>query len=272
MKSTAYLLLSVLFLLSCRSAKQLSGEPFSNKPAWSDEFNSDGMPDSSKWQFDIGMGENGWGNNEKQYYVQDQKNVSIENGFLKITATKEQQGKAAFHSTKIHSKGKGDFLYGRMEVRAKVPTQRGTWPAVWMMPSKSVYGGWPKSGEIDIMEHVGFDPNVMHTTMHMQAFNGMKGNHKTASKLIPTATSAFHTYRVDWTPEYINGYIDDELFFTYQNPHTGSEEWPFDQEFYFIINLAIGGNWGGSKGIDEGSLPAELLVDYIRYYPYLPKK
>lgn len=268
-KLTTFTFISSLFFMSCAPTQKLSTDHFAKKASWSDEFNYTGLPDSNKWNFDYGMGENGWGNQELQYYVSDAKNIYVRDGHLTIVATQEQDGHAAYHSSKIHSKGKADFLYGRIVVRAQVPGQRGTWPAAWMMPSESKYGQWPRSGEIDIMEHVGYDPNVLHTTIHTEAFNGMRQTHKTGTQRLATATTKFHVYRVDWTPEYIKGFIDDQLIFTYENSKKGVDEWPFDQPFHLILNLAIGGSWGGLKGVDNAALPASFKVDYVRYYPYL---
>jgi beta-glucanase (GH16 family) len=151
----------------------------------------------------------------------------------------------------------------------KLPTGRGTWPAFWMLPSTNRYGNWPASGEIDIMEHVGYAPNVVHITTHMGAYYGSTA--KTSSKPIPTATSAYHLYRVDWTPAYIRGYIDNLLVYEYANPKTSVAFWPFDIPNYLILNVAVGGNWGGAQGIDDTVFPAALYVDYVRVYEMNPR-
>jgi len=259
-----------LALLCCNTFQAKAQRSlFAQKPSWSDEFNYTGLPDSSKWSFDIGTGHNGWGNQELQYYTKERGNIEVKNGVLKITAKKEAKEQASYTSAKIHARGKGDFLYGRIEARAQVPQQRGTWPAIWMMPTTSKYGGWPKSGEIDIMEHVGYDVNTIHSTVHTGAFNHIKNTHKSGTKFIKDAIHNFQVYAVEWTPEFIKGYINEELIFTFENLQQSSEEWPFDHPFYPIINLAIGGSWGGKMGIDDAHMPAEFLVDYIRYYPYI---
>src|SRR5689334_11617702 len=147
------------------------------KLVWSDEFNTPGSPDNSKWSYDLGDGcpnVCGWGNNELEYYTNDPKNVRIENGNLVIEAVKESKGGKEFTSTRIVSKFKGDWLYGRIEIRAKLPKGRGTWPAIWMLSTDWKYGGWPESGEIDIMEHVGYDPGVIHGTLHSDKYNHIK--------------------------------------------------------------------------------------------------
>lgn len=185
---------------------------------------------------------------------------------LTNTARKEEQAGHDYTSARLVSKGKGDFLYGRVEVRAKLPSGRGTWPAIWMLPTDWAYGGWPHSGEIDIMEQVGFDPDVIHFSAHTGAYYHLIGTQKTATKRIADATSAFHRYRVDWTPDMIRGYIDDVPMFAFANEHNGPEVWPFDKRFHLILNVAVGGFWGGQKGIDDAIFPASMQVDYVRVY------
>jgi beta-glucanase (GH16 family) len=150
----------------------------------------------------------------------------------------------------------------------KLPTGLGTWPAFWMLPTDFSYGNWPASGEIDIMEHVGYDPNNVHISVHTEAFYFKKGNQKTAAKVVPTATSDFHTYRVDWTPYAIRGYIDDteEPLFTYTNSNQGYQTWPFNRRFHMLLNIAVGGDWGGARGVNESAFPTTLEVDYVRVY------
>ncbi len=240
---------------------------FKKKPSWSDEFNYQGLPDSTKWSYDIGSKWNGWGNNELQYYTHAEiKNAEVKNGVLKITAIKEEKEGLKFTSTRLVSKKKADFKYGRFEARAKVPVGRGTWPAIWMLPTESVYGGWPASGEIDILEHVGYDQDVVHISAHSKTYHHSINTQKTATKKIKNATSKFHLYRVDWTPTYIKGFVDNEEIFHFDNEGKGFESWPFDQEFHWLINLAVGGNWGGQKGIDDAAFPAVFEVDYVRKY------
>jgi beta-glucanase (GH16 family) len=174
-----------------------------------------------------------------------------------------------FTSTRLVSRGKGDFLYGRFEVRAKVPVGRGTWPAVWMLPTDWAYGGWPASGEIDILEHVGFDPNVVHISVHTQAYHHSIGTQKTATRTLPEAQTAFQVYRVDWTPQDIQGFVNGTQIFQFKNEAKGFAVWPFDKKFHWLINLAVGGNWGGQQGIDETAFPATFEVDYVRVYPLI---
>jgi len=237
---------------------------FENNPVWADEFSTTGLPDASKWGYDLGG--SGWGNNELQNYTSSLSNAKVENGNLVITAIKEPSGGKEYSSARLVTRAKGDFLYGRFEIRAKLPSGRGTWPAIWMLPTDWAYGDWPKSGEIDIMEHVGYDLNKVHVTVHTQAYNHSIGTQKGASMIIPTATTEFHKYRVDWTPYAVRGYIDDQLMFTFINEGKGSATWPFDKRFHLILNLAIGGNWGGAQGVDNTIFPKSMEVDYVRVY------
>jgi beta-glucanase (GH16 family) len=135
-----------------------------------------------------------------------------------------------------------------------------------MLPTDWEYGGWPTSGEIDIMEHVGYDPDVIHISTHCDTYNWIKNNGKTAVKKIFGAMTQFHNYRVDWTPDQIMGFIDDELIFTVKNENTGFKAWPFDKRFHILLNVAVGGDWGGKKGVDDTIFPAVMEVDYVRYY------
>ena len=165
---------------------------FEATPFWSDEFDYTGAPDPNKWGYDIGG--SGWGNNELQYYTNSTNNANVANGKLTITARKENVGGREYTSARLVTKNKGDFLYGRIEVAAKLPTGKGTWPAIWMLPTDWAYGDWPKSGEIDIMEHVGYDPNNVLSSVHTQAYNHSIGTQKSGGKNIPTALTAFHKY------------------------------------------------------------------------------
>jgi beta-glucanase (GH16 family) len=164
------------------------------------------------------------------------------------------------------TKGKGDFLYGRFEVSAKLPSGKGLWPAIWMLPSDNVYGTWPKSGEIDIMEQVGFDPNTIHVSVHTEKYNHMIGTQKTSTSTINTATLDFHVYRVDWTPYAVRGFIDGNQVFQFTNEGRGPAYFPFNKKFHLILNVAVGGNWGGQQGVDDDSFPAKMEVDYVRVY------
>lgn len=240
---------------------------FETTPMWEDNFNTAGAPDASKWTFETGG--SGWGNNELQFYTSG-SNASVAGGNLTITAKKEANSGREYTSSRMITKGKGDFLYGRFEVRAKLPKGRGTWPAIWMLYSENSYGNWPASGEIDIMEHVGFDQNKVHCTIHTSAFNHTRGTEKSAAKIVPTATDEFHVYRVDWTPYAIRGFIDDAQYFEFLNTNAGFTEWPFDKKFFLILNVAVGGNWGGAQGVDPNVFPASMVIDYVKVFKLIP--
>lgn len=241
---------------------------FDTSPNWADEFNYEGLPDETKWDYDVGG--NGWGNNELQYYTEASlSNVKVADGLLSITAKKEKIQDNDYSSSRLISKGKGDFLYGRIEVRAKLPTGKGTWPAIWMLPTDWAYGSWPASGEIDIMEHVGYDQDNVHISIHSEAYNHVINTQKTGTKRIQNATKAFHVYRVDWTPDAISGFIDDEQIFHFKREAGDYKVWPFDKKFHILLNLAVGGNWGGAQGVDESAFPATLEIDYVRIYPLI---
>ena len=239
---------------------------FGSTPVWTDEFNTDGLPDATKWGYDIGG--NGWGNNELQYYT-DGLNTSVSGGILKITAKKESYGGKSYTSARMITKNKGDWSYGRFEIRAKLPTGRGTWPALWMLPTDWAYGNWPNSGEIDIMEHVGYDQNKVHITIHTKAFNHTLGTQKSSNKVVPTASTEFHLYRIDWTSYGIRGFIDNEQIFEFMIQGGGPDYWPFDKRFHLLMNIAVGGSWGGLQGVDDNIFPATMEVDYVRVYPFI---
>ncbi len=236
---------------------------FSAEPTWADEFNGTGAPDPSKWVYEIGN--SGWGNNELQYYTRGE-NANVSNGILTIEARREDRNGAKYTSTRMTTKGFQDFLYGRVEANIKIPAGRGTWPAFWMLPTDNVYGNWPRSGEIDIMEHVGYDPNEVHMSVHTEAFNHSINTQKTASLTVPTALSEFHKYRVDWTPYAVRGFVDDVQVFEFVNGNAGYAAWPFDKKFFILLNIAVGGNWGGAQGVDDGIFPSKMEVDYVRVY------
>ncbi|WP_126243927.1 glycoside hydrolase family 16 protein [Chitinophaga rhizosphaerae] len=242
---------------------------FEATSVWADEFDYNGLPDPAKWTYDLGGG--GWGNNELQYYTDKPANAQVANGMLSVIARKEKMDNRDYTSARLVSKGRGDFLYGRFEIRAKLPAGKGTWPAIWMLPTDWAYGDWPKSGEIDIMEHVGYDPNRVHMSVHTEAYNHAIGTQKTATTTVDKAIGEFHVYRVDWTPYAIRGYIDGSLLFTFTNESKGYKTWPFDKKFHFLLNIAVGGNWGGQQGIDDAVFPATMEIDYVRAYKMIDK-
>ena len=225
---------------------------------WSEEFNTNGAPNPAVWGYDIGTGSGGWGNQEAQYYTSRPENVIVSNGVLKITAKRETYGGMNFTSTRLLSKDKFSFKYGRVDVRAKLPAGGGTWPAIWMLGSNFSTVGWPACGEIDIMEHKGNDLNKIHGTVHYTGRSG--GNPDGATKVISNATTEFHIYSLDWSASSIKFYVDNQLFHTVNN----TSSLPFNQNFFLILNVAMGGTFGGA--IDPNFNSASMEIDYIRIY------
>ena len=263
-------LIVVLFSGSQRPAGSTSQGHGRWRLVWSDEFDYAGLPDAKKWDYDVGG--HGWGNKELEFYTARRKeNARVENGHLIIEARNEAWEGREYTSARLVSRGKGDWTYGRFEVSARLPSGRGTWPAIWMLPTGWTYGGWPKSGEIDIMEHVGFDPDVVHASVHTSAYNHTINTQKTAQIKIPASRSEFNVYAVEWTPEEIRGYVNDHQYFTFRNerlmnPAADYREWPFDKPFHLLLNLAVGGTWGGQLGVDPSIWPQRLEIDYVRVY------
>jgi len=261
-----YFLLLFFIMSSLVSFSQKS----TRKLVWADEFNYQGLPDSTKWDYDKARGcpsNCRWGNNELQYYTWNRKeNARVENGHLIIEARKEQREDAKYTSTRLVTRNKGDWKYGRIEVRAKLPKGKGMWPAIWMLPTDWKYGGWPHSGEIDIMENVGYMPDSLFGTVHTGAYNGMIGTQKVKGIYVNDLSTNFHVYAIEWNEKSISFYVDDKLYNVFHNDNKGSASWPFDQRFHLLINLAVGGDWGGRFGIDDSAFPQQLLVDFVRVY------
>lgn len=235
---------------------------------WSDEFDVDGLPNPDEWRYDVGG--RGWGNNEKQYYTDSRlENARIEDGRLIIEAHQEDWLGMNYTSARLLTRR--EWTYGRFEASARLPSGRGTWPAIWMLPDLPWHGGWPRGGEIDIMEHVGYDPDVVHSTVHTAAFNHRMGTHKGASVQVPNARTDFNLYAVEWTSSEIRGYVNDVHYFTFENeqlrdPEANDREWPFDHPFHMILNIAVGGSWGGREGIDPDIWPQRMEVDFVRVH------
>lgn len=223
---------------------------------WSDEFDTPGAPNSNKWGYDLGA--SGWGNNESQYYTDRRDNSYVTDGTLKIVAKKEAFSSSQYTSARLLSKGKYSFKYGKVEVRAKLPVGVGTWPAIWMLGDNISTVSWPACGEIDIMEHVGRDLNKIISAFHYPVFFG--GNAKVATTMVPTATTEFHVYKLEWTPTTLQIFIDNQLFHTLPN----SPSIPYNQNFFMILNIAMGGNLGGP--IDPSFTSSTLEIDYVRVY------
>lgn len=249
---------------------------------WSDEFDTTGAIDASKWTHEEWAP--GRVNNEYQRYTSRIENSRVENGKLIIEARKDLDQTTdgtEYSSARIHTLGKSDLLYGRIEVNAKLPNGLGTWPAIWMMPTDfykyattcdEISGwvdgcdAWPKSGEIDIMEHVGYDTGKVHATVHNLAGYWVNGEQRQATVYQPTVDDEFHTYAIEWTAERIDMFIDNNLYYSYVNQHTGFEQWPYDHEFHLILNLVVGGDWGAAAGFDPNIWPQRMEIDYVRMY------
>jgi beta-glucanase (GH16 family) len=233
--------------------------------SWADEFNVDGAPDTTKWNYDIGTGcPNlcGWGNNEAQYYTNRSDNVIVANGLLKITAKKESYQGAQYTSAKIFTKGKFDFKYGTIEIRAKLPSGPGTWPAIWTLGSNISSVGWPACGEIDIMEHAGNRQGTVQSAMHTPSSNGNTINK--GSQFLSTVSTDFHIYKVKWTSEEMVFSVDDVEHYRYNPSNKNSSTWPFDANQYLILNVAMGGSFGGAIG--PNFTESVMEIDYVRVY------
>ena len=241
---------------------------------WSDEFETAGLPDPAKWKYDTHRNQDGWYNNEKQYYAAARlANSRVENGRLVIEAHKENLAAAGladwggqeYSSARLITQGLGDWTYGFFEIRAKLPCGRGTWPAIWMLPSDPDVV-WPAGGEIDIMEHVGFEPGVIHHSIHTTAFNFSRGTQQTSKHELPTACDKMHKYQLLWAPNMLLFAVDDAPKFLFQKESDKQTRWPFDKPQHLLLNVAVGGTWGGQKGIDGAAFPARMEVDYVRVY------
>ena len=277
MKSRKGQILILLFfavvLFSCNTTDDNKQNSSSDIPegynlVWSDEFDVDGLPDSSKWNFDTEANETGWYNNELQYYSDSRlENAKVSNGKLMIIARKEalinadDYGGQAYTSARLITKGKANWTYGFMEIRAKLPCGLGTWPAIWLLGDNDT--PWPGNGEIDIMEQVGLHPNEITGTIHTTSTAGTSGDG--SSIIVNDACEVFHNYQLTWTPEIITISVDGIPFHTYNNKGTGTNSWPFDNPQYLLLNLAIGGDMAGPT-VDDAIFPVQMEVDYVRIY------
>ncbi|HNQ90383.1 MAG TPA: glycoside hydrolase family 16 protein [Verrucomicrobiota bacterium] len=248
---------------------------------WSDEFDRDGLPDPAKWSYEEGFVRN----QELQYYTTNRiENARVENGHLVIEARKErfpnpryqanaperrwqQRREFADHtSASVTTRGRASWTYGRIEVRAQMPSGRGTWPAIWTLGTNIAQVGWPACGEIDILEYVGHAPGVVHANVHTRGHNHARGNGRGSQLRLPNAEKTFHVYALEWTPQKLDFFVDDTRYFTLANDGTGVDSWPFGAPQYLILNLAIGGAWGGQQGVDDTIFPQRLTIDYVRVY------
>ena len=247
---------------------------------WQEEFDYEGHPDPEKWTQEYGFVRN----EEAQYYTRERpENARVQDGWLIIEAHKEEYPNAAYDadaeqwqrareyaeytSASLTTENRQHFQYGRIEVRARLPEGRGVWPAIWMLGENRRDVGWPRCGEIDIMEFVGFDPHTIHANVHTEAYNHAIGTAQGDSIEAEAPWDEFHLYGIEWDEKRIDFFFDDEVYFTYEKEaDAGEAEWPFDQPFYLILNVAIGGAWGGQQGIDDDIFPERMEVDYVRAY------
>ena len=266
-----YFCITTVLVVSCSSSRQIAPYPGGSghftQLVWNDEFDGEGLPDPEKWSYERGYVRN----REMQYYtVERNENVEQRNGVLVITALNDSaviDGEIRpITSASIRTRGKADWLYGRVEVRAKVPSALGTWPAIWMMPTTNTYGGWPRSGEIDIMEFVGYEPDKIHFFVHTYGFNHTRNNGRGTSITLPNPDKEFNVYAVEWFEDRIDWFVNDKKVFTVENDGTGWESWPFEHPFYLILNFAYGGAWGAQRGVDLTKLPLEYHIDYVRVF------
>ena len=264
---------SVLFLFSCSHKAFKDNTTSTASPqsypghslVWADEFNGTDV-DTASWTFEKGNGQNGWGNNELQYYTGRPENVRIQDGKLLITARKERYESFDYTSARMVTMDKREFKFGRIDIRAKLPEGQGIWPALWMLGTNFDKVGWPKCGEIDIMELLGHQPSQTHSTVH---FGSDWSTHDDKGKMYSISpgkfSERFHLFSMQWTLNSIHFFVDDQKFFEVNPSTVGEQAYPFNQDFFFLINLAVGGNWPGSP--DETTLfPQTLEVDYIRVF------
>ena len=251
----------IFFIAAFLCFTQVFAQVKKRKLIWAEEFNYKGLPDDKKWDYDEGNGcpkNCGWGNNELEYYTSKNiENAKVENGILKIIALKKPGENNAYTSARIVSRNKANFKYGRMECRAKLPAARGTWPAFWMLGSNIDSVNWPSCGEIDIMEHKGNDLNKIYGTLH---YPNHFGDHANGNTTIINNANAFHIYALEWSEKAIIFFVDGKKYHQIEN----NKSLPFNNNFYFIINLAIGGNFAGA--VDPDLVKETMEVDYVRVY------
>ena len=236
---------------------------------WQDVFDYEGAPHPARWQFQCEA--NDWVHDaqhgERQWYTDSLKNCNVRHGKLRIIARRERKQSCKYTSARLRTMHRGDWLYGRVEVRARLPpSKRGLWPAIWLLPTDEVYGGWPHSGEIDVMEHVGWEKSgLIHSACHATRHNPTVGRQRSKAKCVPTAHRKFHVYAMDWTPTRIEIFVDNELILRVDDKGFGPPAWPYDQRFHLLLNLAVGG-WGGMRGVDDRAFPACFEIDSVRVF------
>lgn len=243
---------------------QVPFDPEKWELVWEDNFDVDGAPNPENWTYEVGYIRN----REAQYYTNDRReNARVEDGRLIIEARRDNFEGNEITSASLTTRGTHDFLYGRIEARAKVPTGRGTWPAIWTLGTNIGEVGWPRCGELDILEYVGFDPNRVHTNVHVYTYNHTRGNGRgNAMEVSPPPYEGFNVYAVEWYEDRVEFYFNDLRYFVYEKESDDPDVWPFAAPHYLILNLAIGGAWGGLEGIDESLFPHRFEIEYVRYY------
>lgn len=255
--------LSVLILIGCSGSEVQRVITLTNLVK-ADEFNTDGAPDANMWSFEIGTGQNGWGNNELQYYTDRADNIEVKDGMLRITARKERFEGQSYTSARITTQDLYERTYGRFEARIQLPWGRGMWPAFWLLGANIDDVSWPQCGEIDIMEYRGQEPTVVLGSVHGPGYSGGEAVTKSFELKNDRFDTGFHVFGIEWGPGYINYYVDDVLY-SQITPEDVDGEWVFDQPFYIIMNLAVGGSFVGSPS-DQTVFPQTMLVDYVRIY------
>ena len=229
-----------------------------------EEFETDGAPNPAVWGFDIGTGENGWGNQELQYYTDRPENVKVENGVLLITAREESFAGSSYTSARLLTKDLFEQRYGRFEARMRLPWGKGIWPAFWMLGADIDENPWPGAGEIDIMEYRGQDPTILIGSVHGPGYSAGEAVSKEYDLVNDRFDTGFHIFGIEWGPNYINFYVDDVLY-NQITPKDVPGEWVFNKPFYILMNLAVGGTFVGSPN-EETEFPQTLLIDYVRVY------
>jgi beta-glucanase (GH16 family) len=233
---------------------------------WADEFDVNGAPDAAKWTYDIGRGQNGWGNNELQFYTNSAENAVVQNGYLIITAKQQAMGGANYTSARIKTKGKFEQKYGRFEARIKMPLGKGMFPAFWMLGSNFDQVSWPQCGEIDIMEYLGNKPTEVFGTIHGPGYSAGNSISKKYSLPNDRFDNGFHVFGVEWTDHHINWYVDNVLYNQITIDKVREKgPWVFDNSFFMLLNLAVGGNLPGSPDANT-TYPQRMIVDYVRVY------
>lgn len=262
MRAFLLLILSALQVVSCSTQES----PQRLKLVWAEEFSVSGLPDPELWNYEVGF----LRNQEAQYYTAGRsENARVESGCLMIESRKEDYAGAKYTSASVNTLGKREFFRGRIEVRAKIPTGVGAWPAIWMMGTDIPRVNWPECGEIDIMENVGYEPDRIYATVHSPGSVNNPGLVVRGGHIdIFNPFAAFHVYAVEWRSDRLDFFVDDQKYFTYKKDARYPDYWRFDKPFYLLLNTAIGGNWGGQNGIDDSIFPLMYAIEYVRYYQW----